>query len=548
MSESQHFPFRISGTHYPSRRSTVVSQRGMVATSQPLAALVGIDILKRGGNAIDAAVATAAMLNVVEPMSTGIGGDAFALIFLAGSGEVKALNGSGRAPLTATVDEYHRRGHNDKIPLFDILAVSVPGTVDAWATALETHGTMSLAEVLAPAIDYAENGFPVSEVIAAGWHAIAPRLMNNTAARTTYLVDGLRAPYPGEIFRQPNLAETFRQIAAGGRDAFYKGPIAEAIVRASEQLDGLLTLADFANHTTTWDTPISINYRGYQVWECPPNGQGLAALLALNILQNDDLPTMGPDSADALHLQIEAMRLAFADAFTYIADPSQVHVPINELLSPSYAEQRRMLLDPRYASRNVSAGMPANIGEDTVYLTVVDEQGNACSFINSLFHGFGSGIVAGDTGIALQNRAACFVLDDEHRNVIAPGKRPYHTIIPCMVTQGDWLYASMGVMGGFMQPQGHLQTLINLIDFGLTPQEALDKPRFEVQTDLNTVALEASLPLALRDEMERRGHDIVAPQTSLFGFGGGQIIVIDEASGARVAGSDPRKDGCAIGY
>lgn len=546
MSELPSYPFRISGTRYPSRRSTVASRRGMVATSQPLAALAGLRVLMSGGNAVDAAVAASAVLNVVEPMATGIGGDAFALIYLADSGEVKALNGSGRAPLAATLEEYRRRRH-DKVPLFDILAVTVPGTVDTWATALEAHGTMSLAEVLAPAIEYAEDGFPVSEVIAAAWHTIGPRLYDDPAARQTYLVDGLNPPHPGEIFRQPNLARTLRLIAEGGRDAFYLGPIAEEIVRTSERYGGLLALEDFARHTSTWDEPISTDYRGYTVYECPPNGHGIAALIALNILADDDLADMGPDSAEALHLQIEAMRLAYADAFTYVADPAMADVPVDGLLSRSYAEQRRLLIDPRHAAPAVYAGDP-NVGHDTVYLSVVDDQGNAVSFINSLYYGFGSGIVAGNTGIMLQNRGAGFVLDEGHRNCIAPGKRPYHTIIPCMVLQGRWLYGSLGVMGGFMQPQGHLQVLVNLIDHGMTPQEALDKPRFEVMTDLESVALEGSMDGALRGEMASRGHRLADPSGSVFGFGGGQAIVIDPQSGARLGGSDPRKDGCAIGY
>jgi gamma-glutamyltranspeptidase/glutathione hydrolase len=546
MSEMSHLPFRISGTRYPSRRSPVACRRGMVATSQPLAAMAGVRVLLGGGNAVDAAIATAAALNVVEPMSTGIGGDAFALIYMADSGEVRALNGSGRAPLAATPELYRRRGHTE-VPLYDILAVTVPGAVDAWTTALDAYGTRSLAEVLAPAIEYAEDGFPVSEVVAAAWHTIAPRLRDDPAAARTYLVDGLYAPLPGEVFRQPNLARTLRQIADGGRDAFYRGPIAEAIVATSDALGGLLTLEDFARHQSTWEEPISANYRGYTVFECPPNGQGLAALLALNILADDDLAALGPDSPDALHLQIEAMRLAFADAFTYIGDPHHVEVPVEALLSSRYAEARRMLIDPRYAARSVRAGVPP-VGEDTVYLTVVDEDGNAVSFINSLYHGFGAGIVAGETGIALQNRGACFVLDEGHANCLAPGKRPYHTIIPCMVLQDRWLWASFGVMGGFMQPQGHLQVLVNMIDFGMTPQEALDAPRFEVLTDLERVALERTFDPALRAELIARGHRVVDSEASLFGFGGGQIIQIDQNSGARIGGSDPRKDGCAIGY
>ncbi|HEU4327187.1 MAG TPA: gamma-glutamyltransferase [Roseiflexaceae bacterium] len=543
MSQESPFPHRISGTRYPSRRSVVTSARGMVATSQPLAAQAGLRILLAGGNAVDAAVATAAALNVVEPMSTGIGGDVFALLYSADTAQVHALNGSGRAPAAATPDEFRRRGHKD-VPLWDILAVTVPGTVDAWAQALERHGTMSLAQVLAPAIEYAERGFPVSEIIAAGWHTIAPRLRNDPAAVRTFLPSGA-APRPGQIVRLLGLAASLRLIAEGGRDAFYHGPLAEAIVATSQAKGGLLSMEDFAQHHSTWETPLRLDYRGHTVYECPPNGQGLAALLALNTVAGDDLAALGPDSPEAKHLLIEAMRLAFADAFTYIADPLHAQVPASELLSSAFARSRRALIDPHRSAEVVRYGdLP--VGEDTVYLSVVDEHGNAASFINSLYYGFGSGIVAGDTGIALQNRGACFVLDESHRNCIAPGKRPYHTIIPCMVTHEGRLWGSLGVMGGFMQPQGHLQVLTNLIDFGMNPQEALDAPRFEVLTDLEQVALERSVDPALRAELAARGHRLV--EGSAFGFGGGQAILIDPESGARLAGSDPRKDGCAVGY
>jgi gamma-glutamyltranspeptidase/glutathione hydrolase len=543
MSQEAPFSHRISGTRYPSRRSVVASARGMVATSQPLAAQAGLRILLAGGNAVDAAVATAAALNVVEPMSTGIGGDVFALLYLAGTGEVRALNGSGCAPLAATPEEYRRRGHTG-VPLWDMLAVTVPGTVDAWASALEAHGTMGLAEVLAPAIEYAERGFPVSEIVAAAWHATAPRLRSDADAARAFLPGGL-PPRPGQIVSLPGLARSLRLIAEGGRDAFYRGPLAEAIVAASEAKGGLLTMDDLARHRSTWDTPLALDYRGHTVYECPPNGQGLAALLALNTVAADDLAALGPDSAEAKHLLIEAMRLAFADAFTYIADPQHAQVPAAELLSPAFARARRALIDPRRSASVVSPG-EVPVGEDTVYLTVVDEQGNAASFINSLYYGFGSGIVAGDTGIALQNRGACFVLDEGHRNCLAPGKRPYHTIIPCLVTRAGRLWGSLGVMGGFMQPQGHLQVLTNLIDFGMNPQEALDAPRFEVMTDLERVALERSAGPALRAALEARGHRLA--DGGQFGFGGGQAILIDPESGARLAGSDPRKDGCAVGY
>lgn len=535
-------PYQISGTRYPSRRSVVASGRGMVATSQPLAAQAGLRILLAGGNAIDAAVATAAALNVVEPMSTGIGGDVFALLYIARTGEVKALNGSGRAAQAATAEEIKRRGH-ESMPLWDMLAVTVPGTVDAWQTALETHGTMSLAQVLAPAIEYAEGGYPVSELVAAAWHTIAPRLEKDADAVRAFLANG--TPRPGQMVKLPDLGRSLRQIAEGGRDAFYRGPIADAIVRASETKGGLLTHADLAAHHSTWDEPISIDYRGHRVYECPPNGQGLAALLALQTVANDDLVAMGADSPETKHLLIEAMRLAYADAFTYIADPRAAEVPTEELLSPAFAATRRSRIDMARAAESV-AFEPLPVGDNTVYLTVVDAEGNAASFINSLYYGFGSGIVAGDTGIALQNRGAGFVLDETHRNCIAPGKRPYHTIIPCLVTKGGKLWSSLGVMGGFMQPQGHLQVLTDMIDFGMNPQEAMDAPRWEVMTNLEQVALERSNSSAVRDALVAKGHRLVDP--GLFGFGGGQIIRIDEESGARLGGSDPRKDGCAVGY
>jgi gamma-glutamyltranspeptidase/glutathione hydrolase len=497
-----------------------------------------------GATPADAAVAVAAALNVVEPMSTGIGGDAFALVYDAASRRVRALNGSGRAPRAISLRTFEERGLS-AIPLLGMLPVTVPGTVDAWATLLAEHGTMSLAQVLAPAIEYAERGFPVSEIIAANWHDALVKLQSHPDAARTYLVDGRRAPRAGEVFRQPNLARTLRLIAEGGRDAFYRGPIAEAIVRTSDQYGGFLSMEDLAAHFSTWDTPISAEYRGHTVYECPPNGQGLTALLALQVLSGFELGALDPGSPEALHLQIEAMRLAFADAATYIADPAHADVPVGALLSERHAAARRALVRPDRALRAVAAGVLL-VGEDTVYLTVVDEAGNAVSFINSLYYGFGSGVVAGDTGIALQNRGACFVLDPAHRNCLAPGKRPYHTIIPCMVLRGDRLWSSFGVMGGFMQPQGHAQMLVNMLDFGMNPQEALDAPRFELIDPYiggKIVALEHG-PETIAT-LARLGHQ--AEPGRRFGFGGGQIIVVDE-DGVRHGGSDPRKDGCVVGY
>jgi gamma-glutamyltranspeptidase / glutathione hydrolase len=527
---------------YPSRRPVVMSQRGVVATSQPLAAQAGLRMLLAGGNAADAAVAAAAVLAVVDPMNTGVGGDVWALAYDARSGEVRALNGSGRAPQGATVGEYRRRGHSE-MPQDGILSATVPGTVDGWVELLAQHGSMPLATVLAPAIEYAAYGFPVTEFIASYWEVATPKLQRYPDSVRTYLLHG-RPPRVGEVFVQPGLAATLRMLAEGGREAFYQGPVAEAIVRASDELDGLFTLADLAAHRSTWHTPISARYRDTTVFECPPNGQGLAALIALRILDGFDLRGTQHHDPASLHLQIEATRLAYADAFTYIADPAQADVPTEALLSDTYIAQRRALIDGQRAMPPVAAGNPLR-GSDTIYLTVVDAQGNAVSLINSLYSGFGSGVVAGDTGVCLHSRGGNFVLDPEHRNCIAPGKRPYHTIIPGMALRNGRLWSSFGVMGGFMQPQGHLQVLVSMLDYGLNPQQALDAPRFEV-LGLDDVALERGMPATTVTALRALGHNIVEPRT--FGFGGGQIIVVDPETGVRIAGSDPRKDGIAVAY
>jgi gamma-glutamyltranspeptidase/glutathione hydrolase len=454
---------------------------------------------------------------------------------------VTALNGSGRAPSAATLAEFRRRGHH-VVPEESILAVTVPGTVDGWASLLARHGSMSLGQVLAPAIEYAEQGFPVSEFVGAYWAAKVEKLANHPDAARTYLPNG-RPPRVGQVFKQPNLAASLRAIAEGGRDAFYTGPLAEAIVCASEQLDGLLTLPDLAAHRSTWHDPISASYRGLTVFECPPNSQGLTALIALRLLEGYDIQTRGFGTAETLHLQIEAVRLAFADAFEYIADPEFAAVPRSELLSDPYIEARRRLIDPSRAIPAVAPGLPPG-ASDTVYLTVVDEQGNAVSLINSLYAHFGSGIVAGDTGICLHCRGANFNLVEGHRNCVAPNKRPYHTIIPGMALRDGRLFASFGVMGAFMQPQGHLQVLANMLDFGMNPQQALDAPRFEV-IGLDEVALEPGFDPAAVATLRALGHQIVEPKP--FGFGGGQIIAVNE-HGVRIAGSDPRKDGIAVAY
>ena len=525
---------------FPSRRSVVMANHGIVAASQPLAAQAGLDILKAGGNAADAAVATAAMLNVVEPMSTGIGGDCFALIYEAKTGRVRALNGSGRSPYAASIEKMRQRGRKT-IPERGYLPVTVPGTVAGWSDLLAACGNLSLGRVLEPAIAYASDGFPVSEIIAGGWQRAGAKLASDPIAAAVYLPGG-RAPRPGEVVRQPDLAHSLQAIAAGGPEAFYRGEIAHAIVAHSRQNGGLFDLADFADHTSTWTEPISIDYRGVQIYECPPNGQGLAALLALNMLKNDDLASMGYGSADYWHLLIEAMKLGFADAYRYVADPDLSPAPLAQLLSDTHAQKQRAMINLQHAA----PGPRFDYGSDTVYLTAVDKDRNAVSFINSLYMGFGSGVVVPGTGIALQNRGALFSLNPNHANALAPHKRPYQTIIPAMATRQGKLFMSFGVMGGFMQPQGHLQVAANVIDFGMDPQQALNAPRFRYYEGYK-VAVETGVTIAARSALSKRGHAISA--SSDFGaFGGGQIIMVHPESGALMGGSDPRKDGCAVGY
>ncbi len=529
---------------FPSRRSAVMSNRGIVCTSQPLAAQAGVGMLLQGGNAIDAAIATAAALNVVEPMSTGLGGDAFALVYLSRSNELKALNASGRAPYAASLETLQNLGYQE-MPGTGIHTVTIPGALDGWCSLLDMYGTMSLAQVLTPAIMLAEHGFPVTEVIGHTWKMNSTKLQSNASAAHTYLVDG-RAPEPGEIVVQPDLAMTFKKIAEGGRDVFYRGKIAEAIVACSRENGGLITMQDLNEHTSTWVTPISTNYHGYDVYECPPNSQGLVALLALNILEGYDLRSPGHNSSEYLHLLIEAVRLAFADADRYVADLDFVDIPLESLLSKSYAEQRRRLIDTSKARQGIEAGVPDTEG-DTVYLAVTDRDGNSVSFINSLYQAFGSGIVVGGTGICLQNRGSLFSLEAGHPNCIAPHKRPYHTIIPAMVFKDGSLFLTFGVMGGFMQPQGHVQVLLNIIDFNMGVQTALDAPRFRYIQG-NKCAFEPGIPPSVLQELANKGHHIVKgddPYSQQ--FGGGQAIMVHPQTKALIAGSDPRKDGCAIG-
>ncbi|GAB4573672.1 MAG: gamma-glutamyltransferase [Anaerolineae bacterium] len=530
---------------YQSRRSPVLSTRAMVATSQPLAAQAGLDILRQGGNAADAAVATAAMLNVVEPMSTGIGGDCFALYYDARTGAITALNGSGRAPAALSHTLLTEQGL-DRIPERSPHAVTVPGTVAGWSDLLARHGRMTLNEVLQPAIFYAEQGYPVTPIIARSWQRGIESFHAEDAPHD-FLPDG-NAPVVGQIVRLPALARTLRTIAEGGTEAFYRGPIAEAITARIQQAGGLMTVEDLADHTSTWEIPIATSYRGITVHECPPNGQGLAALIALNIAEGFELAAM--PVPDRLHVLIEAMRLAFADARHYVADPAFSPAPLEALLSKSYAAERRAMIRLDRAIAPPEFGRPEG-GSDTVYLSVVDSEGNACSFINSIYRNFGSGFVVKDTGIVLHNRGALFSLDPDHPNRLEGGKRPYHTIIPALATRDGELFACFGVMGGFMQPQGHLQVMTALLDEGLDVQTTLDRPRFCILdgNPAGQIALEEGFDFEVLASLGARGHHVL-PVTGddRAIFGGGQIILRDPRTGALWGGSDPRKDGCAVAF
>lgn len=532
---------KLNSMDFLSRRSVVRAHNGIVAASQPLAATAGLRMLLQGGNAIDAAIAAAAVLNVVEPMSTGIGGDMFALIWIAREQKLYALNGSGRAPAALTIQECRKRGATHEMPLTGWLPVTVPGTVDGWAQALERFGTMKFAEALQPAIHYAESGFPVSEIIQAHWANAQPKLDMNPGAARAYLHRD-EPPRVGQIHKQPDLAKTLRALAQGGRDVFYRGEIADAIAKFAYATGGLLTKQDLANHASTWDEPIATTYHDVTLYECPPNGQGVVALEALNLLEGFGLRELEHNSVEYLHLIIESLKLAFADAFAHVADPRVVPVPTAQMLDKTYAARRRALIDPAHAMELPHSGIQ---GSDTIYLAVVDGERNCVSFINSLYDSFGSGIVIPDTGICLQNRGANFSLDPQAPNALAPNKRPYHTLIPALAFKNNAPWLAFGVMGGFMQPQGHVQVLLNVNDFNLDPQRALDAPRVRIYGD-GTVALEGAFDNDTRLGLQARGHKLLQAETDE--FGGGQMILLDPETGALAAGSDPRKDGCAVGY
>ena len=524
-------------------RSCVVSKNGVVAASQPVAALTGVDILRRGGNAVDAAVAAAAALCVSEPMSTGIGGDVFALIYEAETNRVYGLNASGRAPEAATLKEYERRlGKGGAINPRSALAVTVPGAAAGWADAAARFGRMPLSELMKPAVRLAEDGFALTPQIASAWRGSESLLCSDPDSAPTWLMNG-RAPRVGQIFLNPNLARTLRLFGEGGAEAFYGGAIGAAIAQTAQERGGLLTKADLKSHASTWTEPIQTDYRGAQVLEMPPNGQGIAALETLNILALEDAQAMGFQSPDLLHLQIEAFKLAFHDRNRYVTDPEFEEIPVESLLSESYARSQRQRISMERAAQEPTHGEPRM--SDTVYLCAADSDGNMVSFINSLYMGWGSGITAGKTGVLLQNRGASFSLDPSHVNRIAPRKRTRHTIIPAMLMENGKPLAAFGVMGGDMQAQGHAQLVSNMLDFMLNPQDAIDAPRWRYNGYGASVSFDPWTPTELIEALAKRGHQVAG--TDGF-FGGAQAIYMDNESGAYHAGSDPRRDGAAVGY
>ncbi|MGF1581106.1 MAG: gamma-glutamyltransferase [Gemmataceae bacterium] len=545
---------RLTPAPYKSGRSVVMAPNGMVATSHPLAAQAGLDVLRQGGNAIDAAIAVNAVLGVVEPMSCGIGGDLFAIVWDAKTKKLYGINASGRSPYKAT-REHFAKAQLEEIPVFGPLTWSVPGCVDGWDELRRKFGTKGFEELLGPAIAYAEKGFPVSQAISDKWLYREKTLKETPEAAGTFLLNG-HAPKPGEVFKNPNMAKTYREIATNGRDAFYKGRIAKEIVEYSGKVDGLFSLKDLADHKSEWVEPLSTNYRGYDVWELPPNGQGIAVLQMLNILEPYDLKKMGPRSADYWHLFIEAKKLAFEDRAKFYSDPAFNKLPIQGLISKKYADERRKLIDMKKAITDLKPGDPKLQHGDTVYLTVVDKDRNCVSFIQSTYYGFGSQHVAGDLGFALQNRGNLFALDEKHFNALEPHKRPFHTIIPAMVTKDDKPWFVFGVMGGDMQPQGQTQVLVNLIDFGMNVQEAGEAPRIqhfgsstptgkESDKEGGESKAEIGLSPAVLEELARRGHKVSAVVRN---GGGYQGIWIDPKTNMLHGGSEYRTDGCAVGY
>lgn len=540
---------RITGEPFASR-SEVIAQNGMVATSQPLATQVGLDILKQGGNAIDAAIAANAMLGLVEPTGSGIGGDLFAIVWDAKSQKLYGLNASGRSPQSLSLEHFKLLGL-DSIPSLGPLSVSVPGAVDGWFELHAKFGNLPMTSILSPSIEYANKGFPVSELIAYYMERSALKLSDFEGFKETFMPNG-KAPVKGQIFKNKRLAVTYEKIATGGRDAFYKGDIARSIAAYMKQQGGFLSYEDLANHTSEWVEPVSTNYKGYDVWELPPNGQGIAALQILNVLEQFDIESMGFGSEQYVHTFVEAKKLAFEDRAKYYADPDFNTIPVDWLISKEYAQQRRKLIDNNKAAKRVDAGL--NNG-DTIYLTTADKEGNMVSLIQSNYRGMGSGMTPSGLGFVLQDRGELFSLQEGHFNVYAPNKRPFHTIIPAFITRNGQPWVSFGVMGGGTQPQMHAQIVVNLIDFGMNLQEAGDAPRIvhfgssqptgEVMKDGGELNLESGFEFKVRRELIKKGHVI---RDFVGDFGGYQAIMRDPKSGIYYGASESRKDGQAAGY
>src|SRR5881398_2507301 len=577
---------RITGKNFATR-SEVLARHGMVCTSVPAATQVGVEILKRGGSAVDAAIAANATLGLMEPVSNGIGGDLFAIVYSAKENKLYGINGSGRSPLGLSYDQMKAelaKLHSEKIPPTGMLPISVPGTVDAWAELHKRFGKLNLSDDLTPAIRYAEEGFPVTELIAYYW-GFGPRLYKGLpdGFLETYTLDGKgRTPAKGDIFKNPALAKTLRLIGEKGRDAFFKGEIADKIDNFMQENGGFLRKADFEQHTSTWIDPVSTNYRGYDVFELPPNGQGIATLQILNILEGFDLRSMGRNSAETLHVMIEAKKIAWADRAKFYADSEFVKIPLAGLLSKDYATERRKLIDPNRAAKAVEAGAPpanAQLSQptrlslpdpaatlkrspvddgDTIYMCTADDEGNIVSLIQSNYRGMGSGIVVPGLGFMFQDRGELFSMEPNHANVYAPGKRTFHTIIPGFVMKDGKPWEAFGVMGGGMQPQGHIQVLTNQIDFGLNVQEAGDASRWQHEGDNEPtgekmtesggyVEVESGIPYETVRELRKKGHDV---RFDVGGYGGYQAIRVEMHDGQRVyvGASESRKDGMAAGF
>ncbi|MFQ5494685.1 MAG: gamma-glutamyltransferase [Phycisphaerae bacterium] len=543
---------RITGLALATR-SEVIARHGMVATSQPLATQVAIDILKKGGNAVDAAIAANATLGLMEPTGNGVGGDLFAIVWDAKTKKLYGLNASGRSPYGLTLQHFKDRGLSS-IPAYGPLPVTVPGCVDGWFELHRRFGKLSMSQVLAPAIQYAREGFPLSELIATYWRLGGRSLRRYPNFAATFF-PGNRVLQKGDLFRNPDLARTLDILARDGRDAFYRGELTETMVSYCQRVGCFLRKRDFAEHTSTWVEPVSANYRGYDVWELPPNGQGIAALQMLNLIEPFDLKAMGHNSAEYLHLLVEAKKIAYEDRARFYADMDFADVPVKALISKAYATKRRELFSPTWAARRLDAGDPKLAAGDTIYLTVADKDRNMVSLIQSNYRGFGSGLVPDGLGFVFQDRGQLFSLEKSHPNVYEPHKRPFHTIIPAFVTKDGKPWMSFGVMGGDMQPQGHVQVLCNMIDFGMNTQEAGDAARFhhvgsseptgERMSDGGTLMLESGIPAKVKHRLVQKGHRI---RFTIGGFGGYQAIRYDAERDVYLGASEMRKDGQAAGY